>query len=73
MNCGTSCIQDNTIPIMYHIPKHKNQKINYLPNVNNRNRDIYLKYSLDLFDRDINDNYKEIRNDKNTDSDQTAQ
>lgn len=43
-------IQDKKIiPIIYHIARRKNQKIiNYPPNVNSSNTDIYLKYSLDL-------------------------
>ena len=52
-------IQDKTmVPIMYHIPRNKNKKtITYPPNINSRNTNIYLKYSLELPDRDINDKY----------------
>ncbi|KAL6419213.1 hypothetical protein ACFW04_011523 [Cataglyphis niger] len=52
-------IQDKKmIPIIYHIARRKNQKIiNYPPNINSNNTDVYLKYSLDLPDRDINDKY----------------
>ncbi|KAL6419210.1 hypothetical protein ACFW04_011526 [Cataglyphis niger] len=52
-------IQDKKmIPIIYHIARRKNQKIiNYPPNINSNNTDVYLKYSLDLPDRHINDKY----------------
>lgn len=52
-------IQDKTmVPIIYHIPRSKNKKtFNYPPNINSNNTDLYLKYSLDIPDRDINDKY----------------
>lgn len=54
-------IQDkNNIPIIYHIPRHSNdKKIDYIPHLDNNDTNINWKYCRTIPKRDINDTHRQ--------------